>query len=103
MIRNSVKASLLKRQKQTNDWNEQIEFWKTEEEPIEVMISVATGSAEVMNSVLSIKSTHIGLTKDKRPKEGDKIQVDNTTYVIDYVIPTHRMTQLMLTSEAALE
>lgn len=103
MIRKFVKASLLKRQIQTNDWNEQTEFWKAEEEPIGVMVSVATGSAEVMNSVLSIKSTHIGLTKDKRPNAGDKIQVGNTTYVIDYVIPTHRVTQLMLTSEAALE
>lgn len=103
MIRRMEKGTLLKWKIETDDYNEQIVSWVAEREPIEIAVSVANGAMETMNNVLSINATHTGLTKDARPQERDKIILNGKTYLITYVIPTHRMNQLFLSTDESID
>ncbi len=102
MIRKMEEGVLISRHTTTDEYNELVEQWEREQEPIILAISVATGATGTVNEVLSVSSTHTGLTKDKRPKPQDMIEVGNETYKVDYVITSSRYTQLMLTQDKAI-
>lgn len=99
MIRKMEEGVLLSRYTITDEYNELVEQWERKQEPIILAVSVATGATGTVNEVLSVSSTHTGLTKDKRPKPQDVIVVGNQAYRVDYVITSSRYTQLMLTQE----
>ena len=102
MIRKMEKGKLLIRSTTNDAYNEIVEDWREQRGPIELAVSVATGATGTVNNVVSVTSTHTGLTLDKRPKPQDKIELNGIIYKVDHVIASTRFIQLMLTQEKAI-
>lgn len=103
MIRHMERGKLLTYTLGTNQYNEQLPQWIEQQQPLEIAITIASGSTEIINNILSTTSTHIGLTMDSRVKEKDKIVLGNITYIVDFVAKQRRYYQLNLTMEKAYE
>lgn len=89
-------ATLLTRATTPDAYNEQVEKWEVEQKPIRCFIYANAGQTATMEEVQTTQYQLVAITKDKRPKEKDKLLFDNKTYTINSIIPTHRMTQLFL-------
>lgn len=95
MIRNMTKGTLYKNHSYTNAYNEAINKYQPIGE-IEIFVYTSTGSTQTMNEVVSIQSTHIGLTHDKSVSVSDKVLVENVLYKVDFITETRRMRVLSL-------
>lgn len=95
MIRNMQTAALLRKTTTPNEYNEQIEKWEVIGD-IECFIYTSTGETSTLNDVISIHSTHTGLTKEKEVREGDKILYDAETYTVKFITPTRRQRVMSL-------
>ncbi|MDO4549113.1 MAG: hypothetical protein Q4D04_13540 [Clostridia bacterium] len=98
MIRRMVAAALGKRGVVRDDWGEQIEQWTDEPSPVDIAISASAGGIESANNVLSINSTHTGVTRDERPQPGDRITAEGRAYKVDYAMDGRIYRQLFLSA-----
>ena len=64
--------------------------------PIEMAINTIQGSKQEHSNVLTVDSTHIGITKYANISVNDEILVDGNTYTITYIIAGGRYTQVFL-------
>lgn len=96
-------VTLLTRQMGVTPYGERKEVWIADEMPLEAAIYYQVGGVtSTANEVETTAYSVVGLTDDPRPKEQDKIQLDGKTYLIDHIIPTHRMKQLFLKEDRQL-
>lgn len=102
MIRRLEKGTLYRRSTERNLYGEQVEEWVALSTPIELIISINSGTTNSTNDILSVSATHTGLTHDNRALAGDKIMCGGHTYKIDYIAAGTRWTQLMLNEEKSL-
>lgn len=102
MIRRLEKGTLYRRSTEHNSYGEQVEEWVALSTPIELIISINSGTTDSTNDILSVSATHTGLTHDNRVLAGDKIICGGHTYKIDYIAAGARWTQLMLNEEKSL-
>ena len=102
MIRRLEKGTLYRRSTERNLYGEQVEEWVALSTPIELIISINSGTTDSTNDILSVSATHTGLTHDNRVLAGDKIICGGHTYKIDYIAAGTRWTQLMLNEEKSL-
>lgn len=65
----------------------------------EIAISILSGSTLSSNNVISVNSSHIGITNNKVMKENYKIRRGNQTYTINYVNNDGRYTILYLSMD----
>ena len=79
-----------------NELLENIKTWRPVKK-IQAAISVSTGSAQELNQIQRITSTHTAVTPDE-VKTGDRFG----GYTVDFVITGRRYNQLFLSREAAL-
>lgn len=81
MIQKMVKFTLLRKANTLNEWNEQVATWK-EHGKVRVAVSLASGSANTLNQLLRIDSTHTGITYDDI-QVGDRFGGYQVLYVTD--------------------
>ena len=62
----------------------------------EIAISILSGNTLSNNNIISVNSSHIGITDNKVIKESYKIKRGNQTYTINYVNNDGRFTLLYL-------
>ena len=102
MIRRLEKGTLYRRSTERNLYGEQVEEWAALSTPIELIISINSGTTDSTNDVLSVSATHTGLTHDSHALVGDKVMCGGNTYKIDYIAAGTRWNQLMLNEEKSL-
>ena len=102
MIRRLEKGTLYRRSTERNSYGEQVEEWVALSTPIELIISINSGTTDCTNDILSVSATHTGLTHDNRVSAGDKVMCGGNTYKIDYIAAGTRWNQLMLNEEKSL-
>jgi head-tail adaptor len=91
------KCSLLTKTTSYDAYNKGTSTW-THSKYIFALISVRAGSTTVTNNLVATTSTHIALTISRDVTVNDRLSVNGTTYIIDYVIQGERniFTQLFL-------
>lgn len=99
-----VEATYIKREVGVTPYGERKEVWVEDSYPIEIIIYYAVnGATATSNDVETTAYSVVALTEDNRPNEQDKIKYSGKTYLIDHMIPTHRLTQLFLKEEAPID
>lgn len=68
--------------------------------PIEISLSLSTGTSSSTNNILTASSTHVGVTTYKAISAGDKITVGSDTYIVDYPVLDGRNALLYLKKES---
>lgn len=76
-----------------NSWSESVQHFELVGN-VRAAVSAANGGVSEQNQALRIKSTHRAVTQDD-VRVGDRLG----EYVVDFVIPGRRYTQLFLTKE----
>lgn len=81
----------------TNDanTNRKQEAW-VHSKYIDALISVRTGSTTVSNNLIATTSTHLALTAEKGITTNNRLSLNGTTYIIDFVIDDTPLSQLFL-------
>lgn len=49
-----------------------------------------------VNDIRYVEVTHVGLTADKDITDSNQIVIDDETYQVLYVIPSHRLNQVLM-------
>ena len=96
-------ATLLQRTVEPDAYNQQIEKWEVAEQPIECFIYASGGQTAILEEVQTTSYQLVAITKDERPKEKDKLMMDNRIYTINSIIPTHRLNQLFLMEDNPID
>lgn len=99
MIRMMRKASLFPMSRTLDSLHEQIITYGAAI-PIEVSLSLSTGTSSSANNILTASSTHVGVTSYKTIAAGDKITVGSDTYIVDYPMLDGRYALLYLKKES---
>lgn len=99
MIRKMQQASLFPLTRTLDTLGEQVIAYGAAI-PIEIAISLSTGTSSSANNILTASSTHVGVTTYKAISDGDKIVVGSQTYLVDFPVLDGRMTLLYLKKES---
>lgn len=99
MIRKMRQASLFPLTRTLDDYEEQVIAFEAAV-PIEIAISLTTGTSSSANNILTASSTHVGVTTYKAISAGDKITVGSDTYIVDYPVLDGRNALLYLKKES---
>lgn len=68
--------------------------------PIQITISLTTGTSSAANNVLTSSSTHVGVSDYKLVSKGDKVVVGSDTYIVDYPVLDGKLAMLYLKKES---
>lgn len=99
MIRKMRQASLFPLKRITDSYEEQVIAYEAAV-PIEIALSLTTGTSSSANNTLTASSTHVGVTTYKDISNGDKITVENDSYIVDFPVLDGRLALLYLKKES---
>lgn len=102
MRRKEQTAVLLQRAVSPSSYNEQVVSWEPQQMPVSIIISYNAANDNLINDTWTAAYNVVGITKDERVSEQDRLAVGGKTYTVLTAVNTPRWRVLNLREEVQI-